>query len=351
MAKPIIKKISPIDVNKSNTISFSYTGVIRSVNVQILNADTFAVVAQETVNTLSSTIPVPTSSSFKNGNRYAVQIIVYSDIDGGGEPSNPSDKAFFWALTTPTFEFAGLTDTDDPALAGENTIKSSSYNAIIRYSQNEGETLASYIFYWYDSGKVLLSQTETQYDVTNVSYDYKGLESNKIYYIRCTGLTRNGIALDTGYVIIFPNYSKTGTYAQIFAEDSDGTGIVTYRTNIIDIKATRDDYTYVDDVYIDLTNDEVEYNEDFYLDKDMSIVTRFKQGKGKIISFRGDGYTASVYTIVDDSGYTRYKLVVPNAIGNYILYTEPLLISDEDIVILYVSRQDDLYNLTAFKEE
>lgn len=352
MAKPIIRKITPVDTTLSNNkFSFSYTGVIRSVLTQIFDADTLSVVAQSLVNTLSSTITFPTSSSFYNGRRYAIQVTVYDDINGGGNPSTPSDKLFFWALTTPIFEFSGLTNTDDPTLGEDNVIRTSSYNAIINYQQSEGELLSSYIFYWYDSGKVLLSQTDAQYDVTSVSYDYKGLDSDKIYYLRCTGLTRNGISLDTGLVIIFPSYAKTGNYAQIFADVSEGTGIVTYKTNIIDIRALRDDYDYVDDVYIDLSNDVVEYSEDFLIEKDMTIVVRFKEGKGKILSFTGNGHTVDIYAVVDDSGYTRYKLVAPNALVNYILYTEPLLVRDEGIVILYVSKHDDLFKITAYVEE
>lgn len=352
MAKPIIKKITPIDTNLTNRFSFSYTGVIRSVLTQVFDADTLSVVAQSLVNTLSSNnLLFPTSSSFINGKRYAIQIIVYDDINGGGNPSTPSDKLFFWALTTPTFEFVGLTDTDDPATGRDNIIRASSYNAIINYQQPEGELLSSYIFYWYDSGKVLLSQTDAQYDVTSVSYNYKGLDSDKIYYIRCTGLTRNGISLDTGLVIIFPTYSRTGNYAQIYATASEGTGIVTYKTNIIDVRATRDDYNYVDDVYIDLTNDAVEYNEDFSIDKDFSIVIRFKEGKDKLLTFVGNRYTADVYAVIDYNGYTRYKVVVPNAISNYVLYTEPLLVSDTDIVILYVSKQNNLYRIKAYIQQ
>jgi hypothetical protein len=308
-------------------------------------------VAANIVNTLSSNnIVFPQSSSFTNGKRYAIETIVYDDTNGRGNASTPSDKLFFWALTTPTFEFVGLTNTDDPTTGEDNIINSSSYNAIVNYQQAEGEQLASYIFYWYDNGKVLLSQTDAQYDVTSVAYNYKGLESDKIYYIRCTGLTRNGISVDTGYVIIFPSYARTGNYAQIYADVSDGTGIVTYKTNIVDVKATRDDYNYVDNVYIDLTNDEVEYNSDFNIEKDMSIVVRFKEAKGKIISFSGNGYTADVYAVVDDNGYTRYKLVVPNALSNYVIYSEPLLVNKNTIVILYVSKHEDLYRITAYIE-
>ena len=360
MAKPIIRKIAPIDATLSgHTYSMSYTGSVYRIETTVYDAETLAVVATgNDVGIFSAIdIPIPMSSSIVNGKRYALQATIYGRSIG--DVSAPSDLMFFWAFKTPTFKFLDLDNRED----GDNKIDRSSFNAIVEYTQDEGEPLTSYVFYWYDKGKVLLNQTDASYDVSNIACTYRGLSSNEIYYIRCSGVTKNGIVVDTGLVKIFPLYDRTSTFSQITAttkpkanncDNNISNGIVYYNTNMVDIEATRDDYDYVNG-YIDLTQDYVEYNEyldgatvpQFTISGDFTIGVRFKEGWSDILKFSDGEYEGTV-TAVDDNGYIRYRLLVKGALSNYILYSGRYSVHNNTIVTLFIVRKGQFYNIDVY---
>ena len=53
-------------------------------------------------------------------------------------------------------------------------------------------------------------------DDYDISYTYKGLDNNTVYYVRCIGVTVNGMELDTGYVEITVKFENPNTYARIY---------------------------------------------------------------------------------------------------------------------------------------
>ena len=65
-------------------------------------------------------------------------------------------------------------------------------------------------------------------------------------------------------------------------------------------------------------------------------------------SNENEGFTLSSY--IYDSGQMRYKLTVPNGICNYILYSEPIMPEEQDIVTIHIRRINNVYQLYCFIE-
>lgn len=358
MAKPIIKSIIPIDANSAFEVSAQYTGTLPYSNkVIIYNADTLAVVYQHTEVThfISPAQTIP-ANTLMNDKRYAITIQFF---DGNNVGSAVSDKEYFLTLSTPTFT---LSDGATPITGDLTTIGSSSISATINYTQIEGEPLYSFKFYLYDVNKALLSQSSEMYDYANVnSYIFKGLENRTTYYLRCEGVTNKGIHCDTGLKKIFTNFENPASYAKIYAE-SDGNGTINGYTNILMIEPDDPDISNYDfgGGFVELFNRDVCYSTNFniYGDFTLSIKTKNCAVNSTIMKLKTPESTIILdnYVYNDDNNLV-YKLTVPNALCNYVLYATTdinnNLISTEygDTVTIHIRRINNVYEMYIIVNE
>ena len=335
MAKPIINKITHVDALIDYAVTITYNGNQPYSNrLVVYDADTMKVVYDVTEISflLKHTIP---ANTLVNGKKYAVQAQFF-DIDGIA--SSLSDKYYFWTLET-------------PLLNSGDTIKAASFTVNVHYEQSNWEDIMSYKFSIYDSSKKLLSESETLYDIINISYTYRGLSNDTTYYIRCIGITDKGIDLDTGYVNVFIKYENANLYSRIYSECNEHNGNVKYYTNLILIEPDEDNYEY-ENGYIDLIGKTLVYNTNFIVSGDftMSIKCKNAYRESVLLKCSNENYGFTLSSIFSDDGQLMYKLVVPNGICNYILYSEKIQVDAEDLVTIHIRRINNVYLLKVFTE-
>lgn len=341
MAKPIINRIVPFDANYDKIISMTYYGSLPYSNrVIVYNAESMSVVFDDTVESFNMTHIIP-ASTLKNGTKYAIQGQAF---DADGVASSLSDKVYFLCLETPTFHFTDISDGD--------TIKSSFLNVNVMYEQSDWEDIKEYQFHLYDANKKNVHSSNMLYDIDNISYSFNWLENNTIYYIRCTGVTDNGISLDTGYVKLFISYENPNNYAHIYAECDERLGVVNGYTNFNVIESSSTGEYEYENGFIDLIGKTIVYEKDFLIENDFTITLRIKNAfhEGIIMTSRNDKYGFTLSSHIYDEGKMRYKLTVSNGLCNYILYSDELVLEDSDIVTVHIRRINNVYGIYGMIE-
>ena len=357
--KPIIKPITPFDVADGVRITAQYSGNMPYHNrVVIQDAITMVTVYARTIASSeyahfvdpeyagSAVVAGDVGYSLINGRRYTATIQFFGrsiTTDVG----LVSDKTAFLTRKTPIFYLDGITDGD--------VIEAASIQLNLIYSQNEGEKLLNYRFYIYNNNKSLLQETEIMYDTTNTSYTFKGLENETVYYVRATGMTVNGISMDTGYIQIMVKYQNPSVYQRMYVECNENTSEMNYYTNFIMIESEEDPDSFkYEDGYIYLDEGQtVTYSEGFEIEGDATWHIRAKDMDYEQVIMRCMNKNNQFYVegIRDTDMTLRFRLVVPNALGDYILYTQSVNIDWTDVVNIWIRRINNIYDIKLFIEK
>lgn len=340
MAKPIIQRIQPFDATKDYEIILSWMGNRAYANrIYIYDYETNNLVFDDTVSSFSLTHIIP-ARTLQNNKRYTIQAQTY-DVENVA--SSLSNKVLFYTFATPDFYFEDLSDNP--------IISNSSFTATVHYYSDDWEDISKYTFYLYDATKKQLLKSDEMTD-DDISYAYKGLDNDTVYYIRCVGVTVNGMELDTGYVEITVKYEDPNVYARIYATPVPSRGCIQVSSNLIIIQYNgTDEFEYIDGM-IDLRDKTLYYDEGFLIEKDFTVIIRginlwqtadiFKMCNGNL------GLTLSSRIYQEDK--LRFRLMVPNGISNYLLYSDELVFSNSDMVTIMLRRKNDVYQLKAFLE-
>lgn len=339
MAKPQIQHINPFDANKDYEISILWTGNRAYANrIIIYDNKTNAVVYEDMVSSyvLKHTIPAYT---LVNNQQYTIQAQIY---DSENIPSALSNKVLFHTFTTPDFYFEGL--------SANPVISNSSFPAAVHYHSDDWEDISKYVFYLYDASKKLLMKSDEMTDSFDIRYTYRGLDNNTVYYLRCAGVTVNGMELDTGYVEITVKYENPNTYARIYATPVPSQGCIQVATNLIIIQYDGTDrFEYMDGM-IDLRDKTLYYDEGFLIEDDFTVIIRgmnlWKNADLLKMKNDCDGLVVSSHIYTD--GSLRFRLTVPNGVSHYLLYSGNLRFSDQDMVTVVIRRKNNVYQLHAF---
>lgn len=340
MAKPIVRKIQPFDATKPHEISISWLGNRAHANrIIIYDNETNIVVFDDMVSTfiLKHTIPAHT---LVNGKNYVIQAQIY---DTYNTPSVLSDKVLFYTFATPEFCFENI---ENPI------ITNSSFTVTIHYYSQDWENISKYKFYLYDASKKLLRESTELTDEYNINYTYNGLDNNTTYYIRCAGITVNGMELDTGYVEITVKFENPNQYARIYATPLPSQGCIQVATNLVIIQYNgTDTFEYIDDK-IDLRDKTLYYDSGFTIENDFTVLIRgmnlwqnaeiFKMSNGDM------GITLSSHIYTD--GKLRFRLLIPNGLSNYLLYSDEQVFKNEDMITIAIRRKNSVYQIKVFIE-
>lgn len=336
-----MNKIKPFDAEIEQSISFSWNGNQAYGNrIIIYEKESMAILFDDTIESFNYTHTIP-PNTLENGKHYLIQCQVY-DVEW--IESSLSDKMYFYTFKTPQFYFNEI----------PKTIRSSSLNTSVTYYQDNFENLLSYKFAIYDSSKTLLLESDTMYDIDNLAYSFKGLQNDTIYYIRCSGITYYGMDVDTGYVEIFVSYEAPGVYSRIYAECDYDNGCVRYRTNIVIIRPSDKgdtEFTY-EDGKIDLIDKTLIYEEGFCIENDFTLKLNGTElyRNGDVITLKNKDNYVKITAFIYPDGSIRYKLIVPNAISQYIQYTNPLFCSSKDKITIVLRRINNIYQIKSYQE-
>lgn len=342
MARPQIGRITPFDADNDYEISISWTGNRAHANrIVIYDNETNTPVFDDLVSSfeLKHTIPAHTLT---NGKRWTMEAQVY---DKENIPSALSEKVLFYTFTTPDFYFDNIPE--------DGRITSGSFNVSLHYFSPEWEKLSSYHFYLYDTTKKVLMESSTFNDDTDIHYMYKGLDNNTEYYIRCMGVTVNGMPLDTGYIRISVWYENPNTYARIYTTALPSQGCIQVASNLIVIQHNgADDFTYEDSM-IDLRDKTLCYDEGFLIEDDFTLLLRGKYlwQDAELLAMRGKDMALTLSSRIYTNGKLRFRLLVPNGVSNYLLYSDELEFDDQDTVTIAIRRSNNVYLLKAYIDD
>ncbi len=341
MAKPHIQRITPFDANKPYEISLLWSGNRAHANrIIICENETNNVVFDDMVSSFSLKHTIP-AYTLKNNQRYTIQAQTF-DVEN--IPSALSNKMLFYTFATPDFYFEDLSENP--------VISNSSFTATVHYYSDDWEDISKYVFYLYDATKKQLLQSSEMIDSYDISYTYKGLDNNTVYYVRCIGVTVNGMELDTGYQEITIKYENPNTYARIYATPLPSQGCIQVATNLIIIQYNgSDEFEYIDGM-IDLRDKTLYYDEGFLIEDDFTVIIRginlwqqadlFKMSNGNL------GLTLSSH--IYPEGKLRFRLIVPNGVSNYLLYSDEQVFDNKDMVTIVIRRKNNVYQLKVFIE-
>ncbi len=341
MSRPIIQKILPFDGDQQQDIFLSWTGN-RAYTSEIIIYD-------NTTNTefyrntsppyeLKHTIPAGT---LPNGKIWNIQARVY---DKEELPSPLSEKVLFYTFQRPVFAFHSIPDS--------HIITSASFTASIAYDSPDWENISSYVFYLYDASKRLRRQSDTMHDIFNIQYDYRGLDNNTDYYIRCTAVTVHGMLLDTDYVKISVKFEDPNTYARLYTRVHPDQGCVQAASNLIMIRYNgTEDFTYENSM-IDLVGKTLYYDEGFLIENDFTMIIKGKNlwQNAEILKMKNADLGLTLSSHIYTDGKLRFKLLVPNGVCHYLLYSDEQVFGMDDMVTIVLRRKDDLYQIKVFVE-
>ena len=421
MAKPVIDKIAAFDCNYDYTITFTCSGLQQSYNeVFIYDGDNLTdpvyhkveasmryehTIKAENIKTEGSVVPTIDISIFGNCVNYvegsyefsytsgtwyldetAVDLTNYGiTIDEVAEgdhftaiytpPSGLingkqyqivmkcygydfqiesvlSDPLWFNCFTTPILSFEGINPNE------VNQITNSSLEVVLKYYQPEGEKLRDFQFKLLNSEKIEIKSSEifNSLDMYG-NYVYTMLSDNTTYWIEAVGHTEYDTQINV-LANIYVRYSIPSVHSIIKAEAEEGTGIVTYYTDIRIVTPERDNYTFIDGEYIDLRDDNIDYKNGFTVQDDYTLFIKMQEGYfGEIIRIIAGDHISKIECIdVGDDIHCRYKLTVYDAEGfEYIIYSEELEMLEYDITnpvtTLAVQRINSLYDFYVIREE
>lgn len=341
MAKPIIQRITPFDATKDFEIMLSWSGNRAHANrIIIYDNDSNNIVFDDTVSSfaLKHTIPAYTLS---NGRKYVLQAQVF-DVEN--IPSALSNKVLFYTFSTPDFYFEDLSENP--------IISNSSFTATVHYYSDDWEDISKYVFYLYDAAEKQLLQSKEMTDDSDISFTYKGLDNNTVYYVRCVGVTVNGMELDTGYTEITVKYENPNTYARIYATPLPSQGCIQVATNLIIIQYNgTDEFEYIDGM-IDLRDKTLYYNEGFLIENDFTVIIRgiHLWQTADIFKMKNDSLGLTLSSRIYQNGKLRFRLLVPNGVSSYLLYSDEQTFTNEDMVTVAIRRKNNIYQLKVFLE-
>lgn len=338
MAKPQINRIAPFDAANDTTISFRWTGFQPYANrIRIYDNSTLDMVWENQIDSMLSQHPIP-AHTLENGKTYLLQCQV---MDSAGNQSEWSNKYYFKTYTTPLFSFDNISN--------DETITTSSCHLSVFYYQQEAEPLYCYRFALYDSQRKLITETGDSYITDSITHTFRGLDTEASYLVRCYGTTQNGITVDTGYIRIHVDYGFKSYYARIYVENEERTGGIHYRTNLNVILPDGDNYQY-EDGKINLVDKSIVYQSGFKINSDFTLKLSgsclYRQGTVLTMNNQDGSITISAY--VYDDGAIRYRLLAPNGISTYLIYSNPIICGADDLITLAVRRQNHLYTLQAY---
>lgn len=341
MAKPVIMKISPFDANNDYEITLSWMGNRAYANrIYIYDYETNRLIFDDTVSSFSLTHTIP-ARTLQNNKKYTIQAQTY-DVEN--VPSSLSNKVLFYTFATPDFYFEDLSEN--------SIISNSSFTATIHYYSDDWEDISKYTFYLYDATKKQLLSSDEMTDDYDISYTYKGLDNNTVYYIRCVGVTVNGMELDTGYVEITVKYEDPNVYARIYATPLPSQGCIQVSTNLIIIQYNgTDEFEYIDGM-IDLRDKTLYYDEGFLIEKDFTVIIRGINlwQTADIFKMCNNNLSLTLSSRIYQEDKLRFRLMVPNGVSNYLLYSEELVFTNADMVTIMIRRKNNVYQLKAFLE-
>ncbi len=351
LTKPILNTVTSWDVTDGYNFTFNVVGGDQVIGntLTIRNNSTNAVVYTNTVTSfaLSNTVPA-NATGLTNGTYYNAYI---TTRNSSGDTSVSSNIIQFYCYSTPELTFTNVVDG--------GSVDNSSFNATIRYDQDENEKIASYVINLYSADQTLINTSGLVYtsNVTSLpatfSYLFTGLLDSTVYYVRATCSTVHGATADTGYIQFTCLYETLDVYSAFTLVNNCTEGYVTISSSAIlidGIYSGEGEPTYVDDEAVDLQGDglSVTWNDGYKIYNDFTAkvwLTNPNLGYA-VLKFKNENNDEIVVRMVKnyDTGTGVFaELTVTNG---YVAYTSTIAeATSTQQYCIQIRRVDNLYDI------
>lgn len=158
--------------------------------------------------------------------------------------------------------------------------------------------------------------------------------------------------LDTGYTEISVKFENPNDYARIYATAVPKQGCIQVTSNLIIIQYNgTDEFEYIDGM-IDLRDKILYYDEGFLIKNDFTAIIRGINlwQTNDIFKMSNGAYELTLSSRIYNNGQLRFRLMVSNGVANYLLYSEPLVFENTDMVNIMIRRKNDIYQIKVFIE-
>lgn len=349
LTKPILTKVPAWDVADGYTFTFNVLSGDQVVGNTLYISDNVTGSVVYSLNTTSykyeAVVPA-NATGLQNGKYYNAYIVTQN---AAGETSVASNIIQFYCYTKPTWHFTNVSQG--------GVIQNSYINAEVAYSQQQGERLNSYNITLYNTYQIQVASSGPQYVssvVSSVSYTFAGLEDNKVYYIRATGQTGQGTALDTGFIRFTTQYIMPSAFSRFSLENHCQDGYISYFSfvSIIEGHTNMEHPVYIDNTKIDLRGDGdyVLYDDGFEVSGNLTLKAWIVDPviDSTLISIenlKGQDIVVDYYEDEDNLGMVYFLMVVD---GTYMIYTDsmPKPTSSQEVCI-QIRRVNHIYDLIA----
>lgn len=332
MLAPRLYEVSVFDAAKEHVFQFMWTGDQQyGVELTVRNNDSNNVVYRQAITTMRQEYALP-AGAISNGNLYNAYVRILDS--SGNYISDASNVVIFTCVATPTFVFTSPAPTHDTTVT---IIKNSSFTAVMNYSQPQQDFLAEYTVLLYDAHKLLIrnygAKTVSSYE-TQFTQIITGLENNFLYYIRATGVTANGLTVDTGYVPFNIIYETPKVFNNLDLVNDRLNGNIVITSNLAQVVGTvTPKEVYIDNKMLDVRDGQVVFDKGFACEESWTLgvsmytpskvntpVLEWTDGTNKAVVY----YREAVFDINVDKygnpynmGY--YELWVDNPVGHTII--------------------------------
>lgn len=242
-----------IDVNSNYAHIFKFTvyggDQVVANRIVIENSDTNLVVYDAKINNFRHEHQLP-KNILTNGVTYRVKVQTFNI---NNQASELSDGVLFKCFTTPNLDIPNIPPV----------INSNMFDFTGLYSQLEGETIKSYVYYLYDINKALLSNSGNIYNST-LQHRFEGFKDNVQYYVELKVETQNGMKVSSGLKLFSVNYIKPLFAAQLFLENEPDQGSAKINAKILDIQGQigKEPVIIINGERLDVRNGMVYFNEE-----------------------------------------------------------------------------------------
>lgn len=348
----VIHTIRPFNALIGTTINFAWDGnQIFKIKCSIKDNETGSIVYTNTIDSMKSSYLLSGNIGLVNGKYYVANITVF-DSNGVESEASPTGVPFY-CYSTPTFKLS---------INQDDIIRSSTYKVTLKYAQTENEEIDFYNISLYSYQNTSLQTSGNIYDTSELSYVISGLENATQYYIRATGETIHGYALDTGLILFTTDYIQSTVFSTLELNNRPENGCIEVKSNILSAEGVPEkEVVYLDGTKADLRDNSVTFDIAFIVQGDFEKVLIFEKPNlnAKITTFSNKSGTMIGSLYYREGNYTSsngkksfMELSVSYCGLSYVIMSNFIPIPNQNQqIILYLSRKGNLYEMKLLAKD
>lgn len=243
MSIPIITLFKTFDATKDFTVIFSYNGSqVFENQITVRDNVTNVVIYQHKVESLQLNAIIP-ADTLTNGTQYNCYINVF---DEDGKISDNSETVVFTCHKTPIISID---------VSANQIIKNSYLTVNVSYTTVDNELLNYWKLRLYDSGDVLIRETDEFLATQTMQTIINGLENNASYRLEVIGTTVDNMEVSTGKIPIAVTYKQPDIFNKLELINLPEDGEIKVDSHLIAIegKSLPSPPSYINNTEIDLS--------------------------------------------------------------------------------------------------